>query len=153
MRAGEDLLENIAWRYPEPRHDAAPIRDLVCFFDEAVDLDIDGERWKGSLTTLTVRDTDRGQRFRLSVYNMRLGCPYLDRNGKPVRARFRFIHRGIVTGDAIDDTRQYPMEDPTHEVRIRGLFVGRRFIGRIRVSAAPGVAGACTGSARVRVRR
>jgi uncharacterized protein (DUF427 family) len=43
-RAGDDLLENVAWTYPEPRHDAAPVRDLVCFFNEAVDLDIDGER-------------------------------------------------------------------------------------------------------------
>ncbi len=112
-----------------------------------------GERWKGSVSTLSVTETAAGQRFRLSVYNMRLGCPYLDRNGKPARARFRFIHRGVVDGDAIDDTRQYPMEDPTHEVRVRGRFVGRRFVGRIRVDAAPGVAGACTGSARVRVRR
>ena len=112
-----------------------------------------GERWKGSMTTLTVRDTAGGQRFRLSVYNMRLGCPYLDRNGNPAKARFRFVHRGIVTGTFIDDTRQYPMEDPTHEVRVRGRFTGRRFVGRIRVTSAPGVSGACTGSARVRVRR
>ena len=40
----DDLLENIAWTYPEPRHDATTIRDFVCFFNEAVDLDIDGER-------------------------------------------------------------------------------------------------------------
>jgi uncharacterized protein (DUF427 family) len=41
---GDELLENIAWTYPEPRHDAAAVRDLVCFFNEHVDLDIDGER-------------------------------------------------------------------------------------------------------------
>lgn len=113
----------------------------------------DGERWKGSLTTLTVTDTDLGQRFRLSVYNMRLGCPYRDKNGNPARARFRFVHRGVVTGNSIDDTREYPVDDPTHEIRVRGVFVGRRFVGRVRVSAARGVTGACTGSARVRVRR
>ncbi len=113
----------------------------------------DGERWKGSMTTLSVTKTARGQRFRLSVYNMRLGCPYRDKNGNPARARFRFIHRGIVSGNTIDDTREYPREDPTHEVRVRGRFVGRRFVGRIRVTAAPGVTGACTGAARVRVRR
>ena len=112
-----------------------------------------GERWKGSLTTLRVTETAAGQRFRMSVYNMRLGCPYRDKNGNPARARFRFVHRGVVTGNTIDDTRQYPMEDPTHEVRVRGRFVGRRFAGRIRVTAAPGVTGTCTGSARVRVRR
>jgi uncharacterized protein (DUF427 family) len=44
VRAGDDLLENLAWTYPEPRHDAAAVRDLVCFFNEAVDLDLDGER-------------------------------------------------------------------------------------------------------------
>jgi uncharacterized protein (DUF427 family) len=44
MRAGDELLENVAWTYPEPRHDATAVRDLVCFFNEAVDLEIDGER-------------------------------------------------------------------------------------------------------------
>ena len=43
-QARDELLENIAWTYPEPRHDAAAARDLVCFFNEAVDLDVDGER-------------------------------------------------------------------------------------------------------------
>src|SRR3954469_19857959 len=43
-RADDGLLENIAWSYPEPRHDALGVRDLVCFFNEAVDLDVDGER-------------------------------------------------------------------------------------------------------------
>ena len=110
-----------------------------------------GERWTGSLSTLTVSDS--GDRFRLSVYNMRLGCPYLDRNGNPAKARFRFIHRGVVNGETIDDTREYPRQSPTHLVRVRGQFVGRRFVGRIRVSAAPRVAGACTGRARIRVAR
>jgi uncharacterized protein (DUF427 family) len=44
VQAGEELLENVAWTYPTPRHDAAGVRDAVCFFNEAVDLDIDGER-------------------------------------------------------------------------------------------------------------
>ena len=44
VRAGDELLENIAWTYPDPRHDALGVRDLVCFFNEAVDLDVDGER-------------------------------------------------------------------------------------------------------------
>jgi hypothetical protein len=112
-----------------------------------------GERWKGSFTSLSVTETVRGQRFRLSAYNMRLGCPYLDRKGRQVRKRFRFIHRGVVSGNRIDDTRQYPKRNPTYEVRIRGRFVGRRFVGRVRVDAAPGRTGVCTGSARVRVSR
>jgi hypothetical protein len=59
----------------------------------------------------------------------------------------------VVEGSRIDDTRDYPRVDPTHRVRVRGAFSGRRFRGRVRVSAAPGVTGACTGSAGVRVRR
>jgi uncharacterized protein (DUF427 family) len=49
-RAGDELLENIAWTYPDPRHDAAPVRDLVCFFNESVDLDLDGERQERPMT-------------------------------------------------------------------------------------------------------
>ncbi len=113
----------------------------------------DGERWRASFSELRVRETPRGQQFRLSVYNMRLGCPYPDRNGRPVRALFRFVHRGPVEGARIDDTRRFPKSDPTHLVRLRGTFVGRRFSGRITVRSAPGVTGACTGSARVRVAR
>lgn len=41
---GNDPLENTAWTYPDPRHDASDVRDFICFFNEAVDLDIDGER-------------------------------------------------------------------------------------------------------------
>jgi hypothetical protein len=109
-----------------------------------------GKRWTGTMTTVTVAQTDFGQRFRFSVYNMRLGCPYLDKNGNQARARFRFVQTGLVNGDVIDDTREYPAQNPTHRVRIRGRFVGDRFSGRVTVGSAPGVAGACTGSARVR---
>ena len=44
VRAADEIAENVAWTYPEPRHDALEVRDLVCFFNEAVDLDLDGER-------------------------------------------------------------------------------------------------------------
>jgi hypothetical protein len=106
-----------------------------------------GERWTATQTRLTVRDTDFGQRFELSTYNMRLAC------GDGSRARFRFVHRGVVEGAFIDDTRDYPPRRPTHRVRIRGTFVEGRFGGRVRVTAAPGRTRACTGAARVRVRR
>jgi uncharacterized protein (DUF427 family) len=43
VRAGDRLIENIAWTYPEPRHDAVAVRDLVCFFNETVDHELDGE--------------------------------------------------------------------------------------------------------------
>jgi uncharacterized protein (DUF427 family) len=37
-------LPDLAWTYPEPLREAAPVRDLVCFFDERVDVVLDGER-------------------------------------------------------------------------------------------------------------
>jgi uncharacterized protein (DUF427 family) len=36
--------EDIAWTYPDPIRDVEPIRDLVAFYDERVDVSIDGER-------------------------------------------------------------------------------------------------------------
>lgn len=41
--AGEDG-ENLVWSYPEPLPEAEAVRELVAFFNERVDLDIDGER-------------------------------------------------------------------------------------------------------------
>lgn len=36
--------ENLAWFYTDPFHDAAHVKDHVAFFNERVDVDIDGER-------------------------------------------------------------------------------------------------------------
>jgi uncharacterized protein (DUF427 family) len=38
--AGEDA---VAWTYTEPLHDGQPIRGLVAFYNERVDLEVDGE--------------------------------------------------------------------------------------------------------------
>jgi uncharacterized protein (DUF427 family) len=35
--------DDVAWRYPEPRRDAERVRDYWCFFNERVDLYVDGE--------------------------------------------------------------------------------------------------------------
>jgi uncharacterized protein (DUF427 family) len=43
VRAGGELHDDLAWTYPDPQHDAAPVRDLIAFFNERVDLDVDGE--------------------------------------------------------------------------------------------------------------
>jgi uncharacterized protein (DUF427 family) len=43
VRIGDALYEDLAWTYPEPQHDAEPVRDLIAFFDERVDVEIDGE--------------------------------------------------------------------------------------------------------------
>jgi uncharacterized protein (DUF427 family) len=41
-RAGDTRLPQAAWTYREPLHDAEPVRDLVAFFTERVDLVVDG---------------------------------------------------------------------------------------------------------------
>jgi uncharacterized protein (DUF427 family) len=38
--AGEDA---VAWSYEDPLHDALPVKDLVCFYNERVDVEVDGE--------------------------------------------------------------------------------------------------------------
>lgn len=38
--AGEDA---VAWSYAEPEREVEPIRDLICFYNERVDIEIDGE--------------------------------------------------------------------------------------------------------------
>jgi uncharacterized protein (DUF427 family) len=50
VTSGNERLENIAWTYPDPRHDAEPVRDYVCFFNEGTDIEIDGERQERPMT-------------------------------------------------------------------------------------------------------
>ena len=42
--------DDIAWSYSEPLHDAEPVKDLICFFDERVDVILDGERHERPVT-------------------------------------------------------------------------------------------------------
>jgi uncharacterized protein (DUF427 family) len=44
VSAGGRLVPDIAWSYPDPQHDAARVRDLIAFFDERIDVVLDGER-------------------------------------------------------------------------------------------------------------
>ena len=41
---GGRLVPDIAWSYPDPQHDAARVRDLIAFFDERIDVILDGAR-------------------------------------------------------------------------------------------------------------
>jgi uncharacterized protein (DUF427 family) len=41
VRIGDDVHEDLAWTYREPQHDAEPVRDLIAFFDERVDVEVD----------------------------------------------------------------------------------------------------------------
>lgn len=34
--------EDVAWKYPDPQHDAEPVRDMIAFYNERVDVEIDG---------------------------------------------------------------------------------------------------------------
>ncbi len=42
--AGGQSLDDIAWTYEDPEHDAVPVRDLLCFYVEHTDTLVDGER-------------------------------------------------------------------------------------------------------------
>jgi uncharacterized protein (DUF427 family) len=39
-----DGPRDVAWTYHEPLHDAEPVRDRICFFDERLDVIVDGNR-------------------------------------------------------------------------------------------------------------
>jgi uncharacterized protein (DUF427 family) len=39
-----DAAEDLAWTYEDPLPEAAPVKGLVAFFDELVDVTLDGER-------------------------------------------------------------------------------------------------------------
>jgi uncharacterized protein (DUF427 family) len=43
VRVGDRLVEDLVWTYPDPEHDAAPVADHLCFFNERVDIEVDGE--------------------------------------------------------------------------------------------------------------
>ncbi len=43
IRAGERIARDLVWYYPDPRHDAARVAGFLCFFNERVELVIDGQ--------------------------------------------------------------------------------------------------------------
>jgi uncharacterized protein (DUF427 family) len=43
VRVEERLVEDLVWSYPEPLLEVEPIRGLFCFYQERVDLEVDGE--------------------------------------------------------------------------------------------------------------
>jgi len=42
VRVGDTLEDDLVWSYAEPQHDAEAVRGLVCFFNERVDIELDG---------------------------------------------------------------------------------------------------------------
>lgn len=45
-----EQVPDVAWTYEDPHQDAVPVKDMVCFFNERVDLVIDGERLERPVT-------------------------------------------------------------------------------------------------------
>ncbi len=43
VRVGEAFEDDILWTYRDPLHDALEVKDMLAFFNERVDLEIDGE--------------------------------------------------------------------------------------------------------------
>jgi uncharacterized protein (DUF427 family) len=43
-RVDGERVEDVAWTYPEPRPEAQKVRDHLCFYDEKVEVEVDGER-------------------------------------------------------------------------------------------------------------
>jgi uncharacterized protein (DUF427 family) len=48
-----DGPRDVAWSYPEPLRDVEPVRDLICFFDERVDVTVDGKHRDRPITPWT----------------------------------------------------------------------------------------------------
>ncbi len=40
LREGGHLVQDVAWTYPEPFHDAEAVCGLMCFVDDLVDLEV-----------------------------------------------------------------------------------------------------------------
>ncbi|MGH8824271.1 MAG: DUF427 domain-containing protein [Jiangellaceae bacterium] len=60
VRVGDGSRANLAWTYEQPRRDAEPVRDLVCFFNEQVDLELDGELGERPVSPWSEPDWWRG---------------------------------------------------------------------------------------------
>lgn len=43
VRVSDRLEEDLVWTYATPQHDAEPVRDMLCFFNERVDIELDDE--------------------------------------------------------------------------------------------------------------
>lgn len=53
VRLGERLCEDIAWYYPSPIPECSKIENLVCFYNEKVDIYVDGELEERPVTHFT----------------------------------------------------------------------------------------------------
>jgi uncharacterized protein (DUF427 family) len=50
------VLKNLTWTYRQPLHDALPVRDLLAFYNERVDIVVDGVRQERPVTIFSQTD-------------------------------------------------------------------------------------------------
>lgn len=50
VTVGDRVIPDIAWGYHEPLHDASQVRGLTAFFNERVDVTVDGQRYERPIT-------------------------------------------------------------------------------------------------------
>jgi uncharacterized protein (DUF427 family) len=50
VRIGDVVHDDLAWTYPEPQHDAEPVKGLIAFFNERVEVELDGIRQERPVT-------------------------------------------------------------------------------------------------------
>ena len=59
VQVNGELEDDLVWFYPEPRHDAARVKDYLAFFNERVDLEVDGEPQERPITQWSRRERAR----------------------------------------------------------------------------------------------
>jgi uncharacterized protein (DUF427 family) len=59
VRAGDAFEEDVAWYYPEPTRDAERIAGRIAFFNERVDIEVDGELQERPTTQWSRRARER----------------------------------------------------------------------------------------------
>jgi uncharacterized protein (DUF427 family) len=55
VRLGDELEDDLIWFYPEPQHDADRVAGYLAFYNERVDIEIDGELQERPLTPFSRR--------------------------------------------------------------------------------------------------
>jgi uncharacterized protein (DUF427 family) len=50
VRIGDAIEEDLVWGYDSPLHDALAVRGMLAFYNERVDLEVNGERWERPVT-------------------------------------------------------------------------------------------------------
>lgn len=58
VRVGDTFVPDVVWSYPDPIPENPKIRDLLCFFNERVDLVIDGEKLERPVSPWSDPDPD-----------------------------------------------------------------------------------------------